>query len=187
MTDGNRIYVILGAELQGKVHYAMPVKDGLYDMIGYSKQVEENRKSLSKNSSDADDAEIISEDGVLRIKLTSEEFLSGFRKEDRLIPIITAVIYVGAEPWDGPRCLFDMMDIDDERIKPFLNNYKLNIISAADMAEGDFEKFHTDLGLAMQIIKHQKDDADKIIEGTNHRRIDRDAAFFLKKAANLDL
>lgn len=187
MTDGNRIYVILGAELQGKVHYAMPVKDGLYDMIGYSKQVEENRKSLSKNSSDADDAEIISEDGVLRIKLTSEEFLSGFRKEDRLIPIITAVIYVGAEPWDGPRCLFDMMDIDDERIKPFLNNYKLNIISAADMAEGDFEKFHTDLGLAMQIIKHQKDDADKIIEGTNHRRIDRDAAFFLKKAANQDL
>jgi hypothetical protein len=91
----------------------MPVKDGLYDMIGYSKQVEENRKSLSKNSSDADDAEIISEDGVLRIKLTSEEFLSGFRKEDRLIPIITAVIYVGAEPWTGPRCLFDMMDIDD--------------------------------------------------------------------------
>ena len=87
MTDGNRIYVILGAELQGKVHYAMPVKDGLYDMIGYSKQVEENRKSLSKNSSDTDDAEVFSEDGVLRIKLTSEEFLSGFRKEDRLMPI----------------------------------------------------------------------------------------------------
>ena len=186
MTDGKNIYVILGAEIQGKVHYAMPVKDGLYDWIGYSKQVEEARRSLKENNNN-EDADLYAEDGVLKIKLTSEEFLSGFRKTDKLIPIITAVLYIGAEPWDGPRSLFDMMDIEDERIIPFLNDYKLNIISAADMADSEFEKFHTDLGLAMQIIKHQKDSADKIIEGTNHRKIDPDAAYFLKKAANLDM
>lgn len=187
MTDGDVIYVILGAEIQGKIHYAMPVKDVLYDAIGYSKQVEEARRSVKSGGSNADDGDLYAEDGVLKIKLTSEEFLCGFRKTDKLIPIVTAVIYVGSEPWDGPRSLFDMMDIRDERIRPFLNDYKLNIISAADMDEGDFTKFHTDLGLTMQIIKHQKDDADKIIEGTNHRKIDPDAAFFLKKAANLDL
>ena len=186
MTDGKNIYVILGAEIQGKVHYAMPIKDGLYDWIGYSKQVEEARRSLTKGNNN-EDADLYAEDGVLKIKLTSEEFLSGFRKTDRLIPIITAVLYIGAEPWDGPRSLFDMMDIEDERIIPFLNDYKLNIISAADMDDAEFEKFHTDLGLAMQIIKHQKDNADKIIEGTNHRKIDVDAAYFLKKAANLDV
>lgn len=186
MTDGKRIYIILGAEIQGKVHYAMPVKDGLYDWIGYSKQVEEARRSFTQNDV-SDDADLYAEDGVLKIKLTSEEFLSGFRKTDRLIPIITAVLYIGADLWDGPRSLFDMMDIDDARIIPYLNDYKLNIISAADMDEGEFEKFHTDLGLAMKIIKHQKDDADKIIEGTNHRKIDADAAYFLKRAANLDL
>ncbi len=95
--------------------------------------------------------------------------------------------YTGADPWDGPKSLFDMMDISDKRLIPFLNDYKLNIISAADMAEEDFDKFHTDLGIAMQIIKHQKDDADKIIEETNHRKIDADAAFFIKEAAKLDL
>ena len=186
MTDGRRIYIILGAELQGKVHYAMPVKNGLYDWIGYSKQVEEARRSLKQGNA-SKDSDLYAEDGVLKIKLTSEEFLSGFRKTDRLVPIITAVLYIGAESWDGPRSLFDMMDIDDERIIPYLNDYKLSIISAADMAEDDFKKFHTDLGLVMQIIKHQKDDADRIIEGTNHRKIDVDAAYFLKKAANLDL
>ena len=41
MMDDNAIYVILGAELQDKVHYGMPVKDGLYDMLGYSKQIAE--------------------------------------------------------------------------------------------------------------------------------------------------
>ena len=188
MKDGKAIYVILGAEIQGNVHYAMPVKNGLYDWIGYSNQVEEARKSFKKKKGlHKNDAELYAEDGILKIKLTSDEFLSGFRKNDRLIPIITAVIYVGADPWDGPRSLFDMIDISDKRILPFLNDYKLNIISAVDMAEEDFEKFQTDLGLAMQIIKHQKVDADKIIEKTNHRKIDADAAFFIKEAAKLDL
>lgn len=177
------IYVILGTEVQGAVHYAMPVKDALYDAIGYSRQVEEARKSY-KNDMESD---LYSEDGTLKIKLTSEEFLSGFRKTDKLIPIITAVVYVGADPWDGPKSLYDMMEISDKRLIPFLNDYKLNLLSAADMDDGEFSKFKTDLGVVMQIIKHQKDDADKIIEQTNHRKIDPDAAFFLKKAANLDL
>ena len=189
MTDGDMIYVILGEEIQGKVHYAMPVKDGLYDMIGYSKQVEEARRSLRKNEGRTDDgnAELYSEDGVLKIKLTSEEFLSGFRKMDKLIPIVTAVVYVGSESWDGPKSLIEMLDIQDKRILPFLNDYKLNIISAADMAEDDFRKFQTDLGFVMKVIKHQGEDADKIIEENGHRKIDPDAAMFLKAAANLDL
>ena len=188
MTDGKAIYVILGAEIQGNVHYAMPVKNGLYDWIGYSNQVEEARKSFKKKKGlHKNEAELYAEDGIIKIKLTSDEFLSGFRKNDRLIPIITAVIYVGADPWDGPRSLFDMIDLSDKRLFPFINDYKLNIISAADMTEEDFRKFQTDLGLAMQIIKHQKDIADKIIEETNHRIIDTDAAFFIKEAAKLDL
>ena len=48
MMDDNAIYVIFGTEIQDKVHYGMPVKDGLYDMIGYSKQIEDIRKSYRK-------------------------------------------------------------------------------------------------------------------------------------------
>lgn len=36
--DGDMIYVLLGGELQGSIHYGMPVKDMIYDSIGYSKQ-----------------------------------------------------------------------------------------------------------------------------------------------------
>ncbi len=64
------------------------------DWIGYSDQVEAARNSYNKKGNDA---ELCAEDGVLKIKLTSEEFLSGFRKEDRLVPIITAVVYVGSK------------------------------------------------------------------------------------------
>ena len=185
MMDENAIYVILGAELQDRVHYGMPVKDGLYDMLGYSKQIAEIKRSYRKDA--AKEGEITVDNGVVKIKLTSEEFLSGIRKEDKLIPIITAVVYLGEDPWDGPRSLFEMLDIRDKRLIPFLNNYKLNLISPADMEEDEFEKFRTELGYVMKLIKHQSEDADELIIREGHRKISAETAHFLNAAMKLNL
>ncbi len=163
----------------------MPVKDGLYDMIGYSKQIAEIKRSYKKNT--ADEGEITVESGVLKIKLTGEEFLSGLRKDDKLLPIITAVVYFGDEPWDGPRSLYDMLDIPSKELKRFIPNYWINLISPADMGDDEFAKFHTYLGFAMKVIKHQSEDADKIIMASGHQMIDRETAEFLNKAVNLKL
>ena len=186
MMDENAIYVILGAELQDKVHYGMPVKDGLYDMIGYSKQIAEIRRSYRQDSVDQE-GEITVDNGVLKIKLTSEEFLSGLRKEDKLIPIITAVVYFGEKPWDGPRSLFEMLDVRDERLYRFLSDYKLNLISPADMDEDEFVKFHTELGFAMKLLKHQAADADELIVREGHRKVSSETAYFLNAAMKLNL
>ena len=188
MMDDNAIYIIFGAELQGKVHYGMPVKAGLYDMIGYSKQIEEISRSYGNKKGKHDfDGEITVNKGSVKIKLTSEEFLSGLKKGDKLIPIITAVIYLGEKSWDGPRTLHDMLDIKDNAIKKFIPNYKINLISPANMSDKNFEKFNTELGFAMKIIKHRSKDADELIKQTNHRKIDRGTAFFLNAVAKLDL
>ena len=109
------------------------------------------------------------------------------RKEDKLIPIITAVIYLGDRPWDGPMSLYDMLDIPEKSLKKYIPNYWINLISSADMSEVDFEKFNTDLGFAMKVIKHQSVDADKVILATNHQKIDRETAVFLNRAVNLKL
>ena len=55
------------------------------------------------------------------------------------------------------------------------------------MDEDAFEKFHTSLGFAMRIVKHQSEDADKLIMATNHKKIDRETAVFLNNVANLQL
>jgi hypothetical protein len=185
MMDENAIYVILGAEMQDKVHYGMPIKDGLYDMLGYSKQIAEIKRSYKKDATD--EGEITVENGVLKIKLTSEEFLSGLRKGDKLIPIITAVVYFGDEPWDGPRSLFEMLDVRDERLYRFLSDYKLNLISPVDMEEDEFEKFRTELGYAMKLLKHQSEDADELIIQEGHRKISAETAHFLNAAMKLNL
>lgn len=33
---------------------------------------------------------------------SSDEYLSGFMKSDRLMPVVTLAIYFGAEDWDAP-------------------------------------------------------------------------------------
>ena len=45
MTDDHAAYMILGVEDQSDIHYAMPVKDMVYDSLHYASQVEEAARS----------------------------------------------------------------------------------------------------------------------------------------------
>ena len=135
--DDKAVYVLLGSELQSKIHYAMPVKDMLYDAIDYSKQLEDARRSYQKKD---DAGELSFENGDLRIKLTSEEFLSGFRKTDKLMPVITATIYFGPDEWDGPLSLHEMMNVKDKRLLSVIPNYRINLMAQARIDDADFEK-----------------------------------------------
>jgi len=162
---------IYGSELQSEVHYAMPVKNGQYDMMNYAAQVE---KKAQQNRAEKN------------LK-SGAEYLSGLRKGDKLIPVITIVIYTGTEPWDGPLRLHDMLKFRDEEQKAFVPDYPLNIISAADLDDSEFTKFHTEIGYALKLLKHSGTDADKVIEERKHEKVSPETAFFLKGAANLDL
>ena len=85
------------------------------------------------------------------------------------------------------RCVLQEMQITDKRLLRVIPDYFVNLIVPASMEEEHFEKFHTDFGFAMKVIKHQKDDAVEIIKGTKDRKIDRDTGEFLNVAASLQL
>ena len=182
--DDTAVYVMLGAELQGKTHYAMPVKKGLYDMLGYARQVDEARRSYRQKDKEGD---LYVDGDILKIRLTSDEFLSGFRKGDKLIPIITATVLLSDKEWKGPRDLYDMLDVKDDTLLRFIPNYPINLIEPAKMSDSDFEKFNTELGLAMKVLKYQKAGAVEVIKATNHEMIGRETAVFLNRVAKLDL
>ena len=131
--------VLLGLEGQDKVNYVMPVRDNLYDALNYAAQVRE----INKRHEEAGDLK----DG--------SELLSGFTKEDKLIPVITLCICFDKSAWDAPRSLYDMFGKIDPRIKPYLNNYKLNLITPSEVS--DFTKFASGLGLALEFIQNSDD------------------------------
>ena len=147
-TDGILDYILLGAEAQSDIQYAMPVKNNLYDAIDYAAQVEQVTKSHRRAMKEAKKPKQSNNPNKSNepiIRPNSGEFLSGFWKSDRLIPSLTVTIYFGVDEWDAPLSLFDMMEIKDPRILSCLDNYHVHLIAPAHMAYEDILKFQSNL------------------------------------------
>lgn len=133
--DKDTTYLLLGIENQSDIHYAMPVRNMLYDALNYAAQVSETA-SENRKEKDWD---------------TSEEFLSGLKKTDKLIPVITLVIYFKAGKWDGPRSLHEMLSVRDREILKYVSDYKLNLIIPSEIEH--LEQFKTELKYMLGFIK----------------------------------
>ena len=63
---------------------------------------------------------------------TSEEFLSGIGKGDRLHPQLSIVLYYGEERWDGPLRLKDMMPPFPCGTEALFFDYGINLVQIID-------------------------------------------------------
>jgi hypothetical protein len=143
-------YVLLGIENQSDIHYAMVVKNMIYDALNYGSQVTEASRRHRKNKDFETDA----------------EFLSGFTKEDKLTPVITLTIYWGADRWNAPRSLYDMFrESDRMAFEKYIPNYWLNLIVPNEIT--NFANFSTELGEVLEVIKASDDEKemDRVING----------------------
>ncbi len=118
----------------------MPVRCMIYDALNYGKQVREAAKKHKKKKD----------------LIYSEEFLSGFTKEDKLTPVITMTLYWGAEKWEAPRSVYEMFPEIEQDILKYVSDYKLNLIIPEEIT--DFDKFKTSLGAVLEVIKFSKDE-----------------------------
>jgi len=156
MTDGRMEYVLYGVENQAEIHYAMAVKNNLYDALEYAGQVEEAAKSHRKEMKRKKEQGQISGEESRRTPNTGE-FLSGFWVEDRLIPSITVTVFFSSEEWDGPLSLFEMMDVSDADVLACMDNYHVRLIAPAQMTDKEIMKFQSSLREVMLFIKYSKD------------------------------
>ena len=99
----------LGIENQLIENYPMPYRILQYDCLVYKDQMDVLEKEHRKKKD-------------LR---SSEEFLSGIKASDRLIPCITIVIYYGTRPWQTNFSMKDMFDVKDEH---HLIDFKMNLL-----------------------------------------------------------
>ena len=170
MEDDKCSYIILGIENQSYVHYAMPVKNLLYDALSYEKQVTEISREHQKKKD-----------------LKGDEFLSGFAKQDKLKPVITLVIYFGTEQWDAPRNLKEMFEEVDEDILKYATDYKLNLLIPKEIQ--NFEKFQTDFGKVMKYISvsDEKEKYRAVANEEPYKEIKAETARLLNECVGLNL
>ncbi len=174
MTEGNKVYMLCGIENQTEPHNAMPIRNALYDIMEYAAQIQEAAKAHRdvKNRGN-----------------TRHDFLSGFHRTDKLIPVYTLVVYWGAGEWDAPKSLFEMLDVKRESDYYGLNDWKINLIIPEELTDEDAaQKFCSDLGKALIYIKNmgKPDKIEQLSTDERFRLLKTDTVLMLNEIMNSD-
>ena len=133
------LLVLLACENQEKVHYAMTVRNMLYDSLSYAGQIQQLWKEREKEE---------------KQKMTAPEFLSKWKKDDRLVPVITLVFYYDTEQWDGSTDLHGMLqwgEGNQELLREYVPNYRINLVDAGNLEH--LERFQIDLQEILGMLK----------------------------------
>ena len=174
--DDDAAYILLGIENQTDIHYAMPVRNIIYDALQYGKQVADISAKHRKSKSDSK--------GHSR-----DEYLSGFYKNDRITPVITLVLHFGADEWDGPLSLHEMMDVKNESILSFVQDYRMHLIDPAKLKTEDLKRFSTSLREVIGYIKYSKNKErlTEFLKSNPRMLVEANAARVIKAVTNTPL
>ncbi len=170
------VYLLLGIENQSEIHFAMPVRNMLYDALAYTEQVEATAKRHRLEQ--------------MNQQVSSAEYLSGFYRDDRLVPVVTLVVYFGSDVWDAPKSLHEMLECKDEKVLSFVADYRLNLIAPAQMSEDEISRFTTSFREVMLFIKYSTDKRrlrELVSEDSAFRRVDREAARVISTVTGTNL
>ena len=160
MQEDEAAYILLGIENQTDIHYAMPVRNMIYDALQYGKQVADTAANHRKNDR--------------------------FYKEDVLKPVVTLVIHFGADEWDAPLSLHEMMGTQNEKLMHYVQDYQIHLIDPAKLTEEDLKKFTSSLREVIKYIKYSKDKEklSRILKDNSRMLIDREAVLVIKTITN---
>lgn len=154
--DG-KCFAVFAVENQKTVDYSMPVRIMLQEALEYSHQIQ----SIMKENENADKAlqqKENAEDSCTTIYHDAGERLYKVRKEDRLYPVMTLIVYWGEKEWQGPKSLHDMIDFTNEgksveEFRKFVPEYPLHFLDLSTFEH--FEYFKTELRPLLELFKRR--------------------------------
>ncbi len=149
-------FAILGIENQQKIHYAMPLRHMIGDALSYFKECKEI-ETKNKKENDFE---------------TVDEFLSKFKKTDRLHPMISICVYYGDDDWDGPLSLKDMLEIPDG-LESAVFDYEMHLL---EVKKSGTLKFHNkDVQMLFEISRMIYDrEYDKLYDVYEHQKLEQE-------------
>ena len=144
-------------------------KDCFFDVGEYEKQAAKIKKEVRKNS----------------IGLTKGEYLYGFKKDSKLHPVVTFVLYYGKEEWDGALDLHSIIDFEGipEELKKLVQNFRVHVVEVRKLK--DTSMFHTDVRQVFDIIRYSEEpeklkeliEQDKVYQNMEEDAYDMVAAY----------
>lgn len=161
-------FALWTVENQEQVDYGMPVRIMRQEVMAYAEQIRQKKKANTgkqKNVVDQNhtvnqrksiDQRNISRKGKLR---PGGEYLYKIRKDDKIFPVSTLVLYWGKEEWDGPKSLHDMIDWGEEdgkiseEIKKLVPEYPIHFLDLSKIEHPEY--FKTELRPFFELYKNR--------------------------------
>lgn len=133
-------YALWTVENQEHIDYSMPVRIMRQESMSYWEQIRRKKKANAK--------EQLHKGG---------EYLYRIKKNDKIYPMSTLVVYWGKEEWDGPKSLHDMMDwgTESEEIKKMVPEYPIQFLDLSKVEHPEY--FKTELRPFLELYQYRND------------------------------
>ena len=103
------------------------------------------------------------------------EYVKQAKKENSkevLYPVITLVLYFGYNSrWNQPKSLFELLEID-ERIKPYVNDFKINLFEIAYLDREKIDMFKSDFWILADYLYQMRVNKDYVAGDTVIEHVD---------------
>ena len=103
------------------------------------------------------------------------EYVKQSRKENidkANYPVITLVLYLGYEKeWNYPKTLFEVLDIDED-IKPYVNDFKINLFEIAYLDKEKINLFKSDFRILADYLYQMRINRDYIADETTIEHVE---------------
>ena len=101
-------------------------------------------------------ARVISYDGsVYRAQLNNLKNGRSEKRSRKLYPVITLVLYFGKTHWSQGKNLYDILDIPED-FKPYVNDYRINLVEVAFLELETIEKFRSDFRFVAEYFRNKR-------------------------------
>ena len=103
------------------------------------------------------------------------EYVKQSRKENidkAKYPVITLVLYLGYDKkWNCSKTLFEVLDIDED-IKPYVNDFKINLFEIAYLDREKIDLFKSDFRILADYLYQMRVNKDYIADKTDIAHVD---------------
>ena len=171
------VRIIVGAELQSHIHYAMPIRNFEYDAINLSRQLSSRQKYNREN----------------HLLKPGDEFLSGVKKGETFTPVLTLVVYLGKKKWDAPETLHEMLNLEGvpDILRERIPNYQITLLQPASVTNVQLARMKSPLRHILGVIRASSSwqDMNNYVEQnkTDLSHLDQLTAGIISEACNMNI
>lgn len=82
-------------------------------------------------------------------------------QQNKIVPVVTIVLYFGNEHWTAPKNIKDLLDIPDG-LDEYVNDYNIHVFEIAWLTDEQIARFKSDFGIVARFFSERRKNPDYV-------------------------